>query len=80
MEFRIHNVSPEFIGAMRELDFPGLNAETLVEMRIHNVTVEQARRAKEVYGDELTAEELVEMAAEGTLRKLLRAKKAQPEA
>jgi hypothetical protein len=49
-------------------------------MRIHNVTTDQARRAKEAYGDELTVEELVEMAVDGSLQKLLRARRPQPEA
>ena len=75
VEFRIHNISPEYVAGMRELKFPDLEADTLVELRIHNVTIEQARRAKEVYGDELEASELAEMAAEGKLRKLLRAQK-----
>ena len=48
--FRIHDVSPEFIGQIRALGYDRASANELVALRIHDVTPEDIRAMTAVFG------------------------------
>ena len=48
--FRIHDVSPEFIGQIRALGYDKASANELVALRIHGVTPEYIRAMTAVFG------------------------------
>jgi hypothetical protein len=64
IELGIHNVKPQYIRELRELDYD-LTLEQIVEMKIHHVTPEFVVEARSALGDEISIEKLIEMRSSG---------------
>ncbi len=75
IQMKVHNITPEFIEAMRKQGFENLSIRQLTELRVHAINEEFIKQARGWGDGKLTVRELVQLKVSGVTPEFINAMK-----